>query len=517
MANNEEETVSLLISNIRECVLEGKWTLREARWKKGTDGSRRITSIAWNTFYEIEDDSGTVIKDHVCCLQCKKVYKFQQINGTSKLISHQTSCLRKCIDEFPKASENGRTRDNKYMSDLSPEDRMMLTNACAQLIVRDMRPINALYGHGTRSLLKSYAYICIKYNAIKNDPLDYLPTHRTVAAKVISQYDRVKLALTPILHESFSEAGQAGGAVCLDLWTDNYRKVSYMGVTIHFIDNKFKLHARVIANKALCPNRSKTGQYVKEVLTGILAEYGIDVNSKMITFVTDRGSNIKKALEHNTRLNDAPHFMHNTVKNLLKEGRPKKVCDDCKNLVAHVKHSELNFLFDPTLKQSIDIRWNSALDMFSSVLNNWDKIQEVLTERNELRLMEDVKEEDVRDLVNLLTPFRNATLNLESRKKPTLHLVCIFYKIIENHLRPKPNDSLLISEAKQNCEQYFLETLITDNMVQVQHRMALFLHPCLKRLRKMTPLEQNQVYQEVRVTCTLALYIHTIYCIILKK
>lgn len=500
MSETEGDPIGITIFKIRELVLEGKYTLQESRWKKEANSGRRTPSSAWNTFYEIEDEDGTIVKDHVCCLHCKKVYKYLQASGTTKLIKHQASCLKICT-ESSESAQNGteiaNKKDNKYMNDLSQEDRLKITNACAGMVVRDMRPINALYGEGLHGLLNTYAHISLKYNAFQNNPSEYLPSHHTVATNVISQHAKVKIKLVEKLRESFSTLDQAGGAICLDIWTDNYRKVSYMGVTVHLIDSEFQLNVRVIANKALCAEKSKTGRYLKEVLAEILTEYEIAVDSKLITFVTDRGANIKKALENNTRFNDAAHFMHNTVKNVFKLGRPKKVCDVCKAVVAHVKHPELNYLFNPTLKQSIDIRWNSALNMFESIIKNWAKLQEILLSRIELHLMEDVKEEEVRDLVYLLKPFRDATLNVECRKKPTLHLVCIFYKVIENHLRLKQDDSPIITEAKNNCQQNFLETLCVENMLQVHHRVAVFLHPCLKLLRKMTPVEQNQVYQEV--------------------
>lgn len=367
-----------------------------------------------------------------------------------------------------------------------------------------MRPVYALYGVGLHALLKAYAYICIKNNGISHEPLDYLPTRNTVVADVKSQHERVREKLLPILYSAFLEPVKAcGGAVCLDLWSDNHRGISYMGVTVHFIDQNFKLNARVIANRALSPEKSKTGDYVKRVLSTILAEYQIDINSKLITFVTDRGSNIKKALENRTRHNDAPHFLHNTVGKILKAGRPQIIYSTCKKLVAHIKHAGLNSLFNPALKQALEIRWNYALGMFISVKANWNKLHEILNERNETHLLEGLNIDEISDLINLLSPFRDASVNLESRKKPTLHLCCIFYKIIGNHIQPNLNDSPIIKEAKDNCRQYYLETLMADDMLQIQHKLAIFLHPSLKMLRKMTPIEQKLVHDEVRF-CSIA-------------
>lgn len=514
MSNEEQDPTRLLIGKIRECVIDGKWKLLESHWKKDNGGVLRPSSSVWNTFYEIKDENGEIVKNHICCIQCKKVYKYLPANGTSKLLNHQKSCLNKSI--LKSQSQDGNVanvvvRENRYMDDLLPEDRLILKKACSEFIIRDMRPINALFGNGLHKLLKSYVYICIKYNGLQNSPLDYLPTHHTVANDIRSQHEQVKKNLLLLLNPVFLDSDKAyGGAICLDLWTDNYRKITYMGVAIHFVNSDFELNSRIIANKALDSNKPKTGEYLKEVITSILAVYGMDINSKLITFVTDRGSNVKKALEFNTRLNDAPHFLHNTVGLILKKGRPQEVYMVCKQIVAHVKHAELNYLFAPTLKQSFEIRWNSALEMFISILENWDKLMEVLNERNENNLIGDVQLDEIADLVNLLTPFRNATLHLESRTKVTLHLSVVFYKIIEKHLQPVSTDSPLTIEAKMNCRQYFLEAIFNDGMIHIQHKLAIFLHPSLKMLNKMTAVEQRHVKQEVRFSLIVFILIHII-------
>lgn len=137
------------------------------------------------------------------------------------------------------------------------------------------------------------------------------------------------------------------------------------------------------------------------------------------------------------------------------------------------------------------------LDVLESIVQNWDILIEVLTRRNELQYLANIDREKLHDIIVFLTPFRQATLQMESSTKVTLFWCCVFNNILEKHLKPAPIDSRLITEMKRNCAKYFFETLMEDKMIQVKHLLAIYLHPSLKSLNKMTPIERRQVNQEV--------------------
>lgn len=494
---NQEPEVELLASRVHEFVIDGKWTLVPSR-NNQKDSETTKSSRAWNTFYNIADEDGKVLKEFVCCIYCKKVYKFIAKSGTSKLLNHQNSCLKAALEKKNITNENNEVPHeiNRYMEDLTKEDKLLIKKACSDFIIRDLRPLNALNGEGLNALLKAFSYICLKYNGLQKEPTVYLPSADIVARNILLQFEEVKKKLKPILENLFSEDG-SGAGVCLDIWTDKIRKISYLGVTIHYIDENFTLHSRVIDNKPLPSEQSKTGQYLQEQMKSILNEYGIDIEDKSITFVTDRGANIVKALEKYTRHNDGPHFLHNTVHKIFLDGSPKEILKWCKELVTHVKQSGLNDLFVPSLKTFVETRWNSVLVVLESIVKNWEKLTEVLTRRNELQYLTNIRQEELEEMIKFLTPFRQATLEMESSKKVTLFWCCVFNNILEKHLKSTPDDTNLISEMKNNCAQYYFETLIEHKMIQIRHLLAIFLHPSLKSLNKMTPIERRQVHQEV--------------------
>lgn len=72
---------------------------------------------------------------------------------------------------------------------------------------------------------------------------DILPDKSTVSRKVQCFKDECIASM----QEEFSLLllGKSGIGFTSDLWTDRVRSVSYTGVTVHYIDDKFVLRKRV--------------------------------------------------------------------------------------------------------------------------------------------------------------------------------------------------------------------------------------------------------------------------------
>lgn len=46
------------------------------------------------------------------------------------------------------------------------------------------------------------------------------------------------------LKEQLVNVAQVGGlCISSDIWTDNYRKVSYLGATVHYVDENYQFHS----------------------------------------------------------------------------------------------------------------------------------------------------------------------------------------------------------------------------------------------------------------------------------
>lgn len=110
-----------------------------------------------------------------------------------------------------------------------------------------------------------------------------MPSTTTLVKTLQDQYEEMKAALIKRL--------AAVEFVCtsLDIWT--CRGKSYVGMTVHFIDNSLKRHSYLLAFKQL--TKRHTYDYLAEIINSIHNEFELKY-SQIQHVVTDGGSNFAK-------------------------------------------------------------------------------------------------------------------------------------------------------------------------------------------------------------------------------
>lgn len=97
-------------------------------------------------------------------------------------------------------------------------------------------------------------------------------------------------------------------------------------------------------------------------------------------------------------------------------------------------------------------QWNSKLIMLKSLLEQYE-IVESLLESGGNTLMKDVNKAAMKEVIDFLEPFREATDKLE-QKWPTLSLVVLYYTRLAKHLTPALEDTSTIVKMKQKIMQF---------------------------------------------------------------
>jgi hypothetical protein len=92
------------------------------------------------------------------------------------------------------------------------------------------------------------------------------------------------------------------------MWTDDYRKISYISLTVHYIDETWQINEQILAASKF-PDLKHTANNIKKVILNILKSYNLTPDSMMkrYMFVTDSGSNFVAAFKG---LNHMPCFAH---------------------------------------------------------------------------------------------------------------------------------------------------------------------------------------------------------------
>lgn len=152
-------------------------------------------------------------------------------------------------------------------------------------------------------------------------------------------------------------------------------------MTVHFIENKLNgliLHDRILCTRDLHVD-AKDGAYIRSKLIEYLESYSLGSLIDKFVFVSDRGSNIRKALEPYHSIHCFAHMVNNLVVHMLKDIDQSMTA--VKALVKYFKVSGLNSILEETLKSFVKTRWNSVYYMIKSVITNWNQINEILREK----------------------------------------------------------------------------------------------------------------------------------------
>jgi hypothetical protein len=141
----------------------------------------------------------------------------------------------------------------------------------------------------------------------------------------------------------------------------------------------------------------------------------------------------------------------------------------------------MNNQLENTLKQCVDTRWNSKLTMLKSVSMNLEDLRKLTSEasanRKLRRLVADINELLLADVITMLEPFDTATKMLSSDKSPTLHLVVPAKVKLAKHLSEVASDSAVID----NLKKYITTKLEKHFTVSPLHYTAAVLDPSLKK------------------------------------
>lgn len=234
---------------------------------------RRGKSEIWTIFAQILKDDGTILNGYVCCRTCKKILKYDG-KHSSNLNRH------KC---FNLASQNTSSKQ------VNAEDKQEAINACTTWIIEDCRPFTAIEGSGFRKMVHFFIKIGSRYGE-NVDIDDLLPDPSTLSRRITKtaqeKKNEVKSKISKIVSDGKS-------SITIDLWQDNYVRRNFLCATLHFQEN-FKMCDMVLGMKSMDFMRT-SGQNIHCKLQSLLSEFGVD-DLKNIVFVTDRGSNVIKAL-----------------------------------------------------------------------------------------------------------------------------------------------------------------------------------------------------------------------------
>ena len=288
--------------------------------------------------------------------------------------------------------------------------------------------------------------------------------------------------------------------VTTDLWTHQFTNDSYITVTVQYVKD-WNICSRILATRVM--NDKHSAENVRVTVKGILEEF--DALRAGNVYVSDNASNTKAAFRDNAWFGCACHNLNLVLSHGLQPARshddddsgiPQEVSDlinNCKELVTVAKRTKLNNQLETTLKQCVVTRWNSVLNTLKSVSINFTDLEMISIgtddkgNRRLLRLLADIKETLLREVIAILEPFDTATKCLSADKTVTVHLIVPTKVQLMKCLMPTATDSSIVTQMKKHLQQQ-LEQYYT---VSPLHYTAALLDPRLKNNADVLPPAQR--------------------------
>lgn len=401
-------------------------------------------AMFWKCFKNVVYNNSVSTTGFVCCSKCNILMSYSFSKGNSHLNRHKCALVsskpNSLMDSF--LSKKSMPLPNNVVKEC--------TEKCVQFVCQDIRPMDIVSGQGFKALASYLIKVGSQYGNIDIDSLLSHPT--TISRTLIKTCDIKREDLVhyikPFLIENITSA-------TTDMWTDNYKKRSYIALTLHFLDD-WKLKIYNVYTGQFPIEDKKTGENIRKCLKNFFIAWNmipgvVDPLSKVV-WVTDQGANRKKALESYVRVNCTAHMLSNILKTTFDnkylsgedgndEAKPiYKLIIAAKNLVGYMKRTGDNNKISKTLIQETEIRWNTRLLMLISIEEQFKEIQDLC--KNEPYRYFDIDLTLLRKIISFLKPFKQASDELEGDTYPTIHKVFLHKAKIEKHLTSYLQDTV---------------------------------------------------------------------------
>ena len=175
-------------------------------------------------------------------------------------------------------------------TEIKAELKRAMTKTIVEFCAKDIRPMEIIKGKGFVQLVQHIISIGATYVN-----MSILP-HPTTISRNIAE---VKKDLHQKMFRMIEKALQNGEcSATTDMWTEDYKKNSFVTVTVHFFDDNFTLQKKVLFT-SFFKEKIKSGLNIKNDILRRFEKLGYKKKLLVnVRFVTDQGSNMVKALKH---------------------------------------------------------------------------------------------------------------------------------------------------------------------------------------------------------------------------
>ncbi|CAM4836190.1 unnamed protein product [Rotaria magnacalcarata] len=193
--------------------------------------SKQSSADWWAVFgipTQTQDEKCYSMKNYIACIHCKTVYRYTNTLSTSESAIHLTQSTL-----------------SNYAFKYKPRDGSdkNVKSKCNDLIVRwisnNIRPFSIVDDEGLHELLQFFYELGVCRKDADLRIKDFMSSRYTISRHVHSMAEQTRTRFREMLSEPLENEALT---LSPDLWTDQFRQISYLGVTATLIDSLYKCH-----------------------------------------------------------------------------------------------------------------------------------------------------------------------------------------------------------------------------------------------------------------------------------
>ncbi|KAL0179893.1 hypothetical protein M9458_025335, partial [Cirrhinus mrigala] len=227
-------------------------------------------SEVWKHFQQVVG-SDNICVGFVKCIKCGTLLAYDsKKTGTSTMNRHmKQACHGRKDDSQPSMSSFVTSPSIPLRA------RQALTEKCIEFCCKDIRPFYVLSGHGFQALAQELINVGGTYGRVSAQSI--LPHHSTVSKACIEKADERREVLAQTLKDALKNGDVA---MSTDMWTDDYKKISYIAITCHYITDDYTLVGKTLTTAMFPVEDAKTGKNIRrEIVRLLVNKFGLDPSS----------------------------------------------------------------------------------------------------------------------------------------------------------------------------------------------------------------------------------------------
>lgn len=463
--------------------------------------SRRVEGKAQNHFEETNSSSQNSSEPYTCGA-CGIQFQFYNnllehmqshaADNENNIASNQSRSPPAVVEEKWKPQVQRNSANNTTTSGLTPnsmipeKERQNIAERLLRVMCADLGALSVVSGKEFLKLAQTLVDSGARYGAFS--VTEILGNFNTLALKHLPRmYNQVKVKVTCAL----------GSNACLGI-----------GVTCHsqsvgpdscYILTAYQAEGNHIKSYVLGVKGADirdSGNLVHHWVQNVLSEF---VMSEIRTvYVTDCRVSTSAFSKAGMCLRCSACALNSVVQSVLSKRTLQarsmheviellNVCEDLAGSTGLAKET-----FGSLEETSPPPCWNSVTDSLLLVHERYEQICEFYSRAKKMNLIQSLNKHLLSNLAAILTPVKQAVIELSNESQPTLQLVLPTYVRLEKLFTAKANDAGTVSKL---CH-LFLEALKENFKVHPAHKVAMILDP-QQKLRPVPPYQHEEIIGKV--------------------